>query len=308
MSTPFISFIIPTYNTPSALLRQCIESILAINLVENERQIILVDDNSKQPALEAVKKYAAHITYLRFAQNKGQAAARNAALAQATGTYIQFIDADDALFPQRYNYVLQALRHSASQQPDVLVFNFSRDAAADSSSSITWSAPITGIHYLCHHNMRAACWGYVSKRELLNNLHFIEGNMHEDEDFTPRAIIRAHTLCFTTTPIYYYRLRANSISNSPAPSHLLRKLADKEQILLNLANDHWTSAEQPAITRRLHQLTADLLYNVWTYTHSLRKLRQTILRLHQHSLCPLPLNFYSPRYWAWVLALKCIGA
>ena len=281
MSTPFISFIIPTYNTPSALLRQCIESILAINLAENERQIILVDDNSKQPALEAVKKYAAHITYLRFAQNKGQAAARNAALAQATGTYIQFVDADDALFPQRYNYVLQALRHSASQQPDVLVFNFSRDAAADSSSSITWSAPITGIHYLCHHNMRAACWGYVFKRELLNNLHFIEGNMHEDEDFTPRAIIRAHTLCFTTTPIYYYRLRANSISNSPAPSHLLRKLADKEQILLNLANDHWTSAEQPAITRRLHQLTADLLYNVWTYTHSLRKLRQTILRLHQ---------------------------
>ena len=44
--------------------------------------------------------------------------------------------------------------------------------------------------------------------------------------------------------------------------------------------------------------------DVTPHTHSLKQLRLTAHTLRQHNLYPLPLKLYTPRYWAWALALK----
>ena len=43
---PLISFIVPCYNIPTAMLRECIQSILALDMRDDEREIIIVDDGS----------------------------------------------------------------------------------------------------------------------------------------------------------------------------------------------------------------------------------------------------------------------
>ena len=47
MEKPLISFILTYYNLPVEMLIECIESILALSLQADEREIIVVDDGSK---------------------------------------------------------------------------------------------------------------------------------------------------------------------------------------------------------------------------------------------------------------------
>lgn len=43
---PLVSFIIPVYNIEADMLRECLESITALSLSRQDREIILVDDGS----------------------------------------------------------------------------------------------------------------------------------------------------------------------------------------------------------------------------------------------------------------------
>ena len=44
---PLITFIIAYYNLPLEMLYECIDSILTLSLSRNEREIIIVDDGSR---------------------------------------------------------------------------------------------------------------------------------------------------------------------------------------------------------------------------------------------------------------------
>ena len=61
---PLVSFIIPTYNLPEPLLRECIESIMSLSLREFEREIIVVDDGSKRAAIASLTDLADTIIYI----------------------------------------------------------------------------------------------------------------------------------------------------------------------------------------------------------------------------------------------------
>lgn len=91
-----ISIIVPIYNA-EAYLPACIESVQAQTV--NEWQLLLVDDGSTDGSLRIAQAYAAkdrRITVLPET-HAGQSAARNQGLEQATGEWIAFLDADDAL-------------------------------------------------------------------------------------------------------------------------------------------------------------------------------------------------------------------
>ena len=48
---PLVSFIITYYQLPIKMLQECIESILALSLTDQEREIILIDDGSEKSPL-----------------------------------------------------------------------------------------------------------------------------------------------------------------------------------------------------------------------------------------------------------------
>ena len=50
--TPLISFIITYYNEPVNMLKACIESVLALSLTDEEREIIVIDDGSNLSPLD----------------------------------------------------------------------------------------------------------------------------------------------------------------------------------------------------------------------------------------------------------------
>lgn len=95
---PFVSIIIPVYNTEKYLPR-CLDSVLAQSYSNFE--LILVDDGSVDNSGKICDEYAARDSRIRVLHqdNQGVSIARNNGMAAAQGEYISFIDSDDWVEP-----------------------------------------------------------------------------------------------------------------------------------------------------------------------------------------------------------------
>lgn len=93
VSHPAISVIIPTYNR-SHLLPRSIGSVLSQEFSDFE--LFVIDDGSSDDTSKVVSSWNdPRLHYVRFEQNLGIGAARNAGVAQATGDWLAFLDSDD---------------------------------------------------------------------------------------------------------------------------------------------------------------------------------------------------------------------
>ena len=97
------SIIIPVYNAEK-YIAQAVESALQFDEVY---EVILIEDQSPDNALEVCKKLAAQHERVKLFQhhdkgNHGAGASRNLGLEKASGDYIAFLDADDYYLPNRF--------------------------------------------------------------------------------------------------------------------------------------------------------------------------------------------------------------
>lgn len=127
--SPSISVVIPAYNAAATLAR-AIESVLAQTWPAH--QIVVVDDGSADRTADVARqlKDGAGGDRIRVLQqpNAGPSAARNRGVAEATGEWVAFLDADDWYYPERLE--LHARMIQADPELDFVVGNFDyRDPA-----------------------------------------------------------------------------------------------------------------------------------------------------------------------------------
>jgi glycosyltransferase involved in cell wall biosynthesis len=103
-----VSIIIPAYNA-ERWIRKSIESALAQTWPWKE--IIVVDDGSRDRTFEIARKYSSRFVNVITQDNRGASAARNQALMVAQGDYIQWLDADDLLAPDKISRQLEGAEH-----------------------------------------------------------------------------------------------------------------------------------------------------------------------------------------------------
>lgn len=92
-----VSIIIPCYNA-ERWIAEAIDSCLAQTYPSIET--IVIDDGSTDRSLEIIKSYGDKIT-CETGENKGGNHARNRGVALSKGSYIQFLDADDYILPEK---------------------------------------------------------------------------------------------------------------------------------------------------------------------------------------------------------------
>ena len=294
-AAPLVSFIVAYYDLPPQLLRQCVDSILALALETSERQLIIIDDGSPNSPLESISDYLDEVVYIRQ-QNGGLSEARNTGLRIAEGEYIQFVDADDYLLKHPYEQCLDLMR---TQHPDVVMFDFTTiDRNTEQGADIKLQTPTSGAEYMAHNNLRSTACGYLFRRSILGGLRFTPGIYHEDEEFTPQLLLRAESICSTDTKAYYYRQRPQSITSATDVRTTLRRLGDCRLVISKLANlaDKLPVAERQALQRRVAQLTMDYIYNVIVQTKSQHYLDRKLSSLQREGLFPLPDRDYTLKY------------
>lgn len=301
---PLISFIVTTYNLQPELLAECLDSIMALSLSDLEREVILVDDGSDIPAIMQLADYQDNIIYIRQS-NRGLSEARNAGMRIATGKYIQFVDGDDYLLRAAYEHCLDLVRY---HDPDIVYFYFTdKEEKENTTPPYKYSEPISGSIYLHNNNLRASAWSYIFRRNILQNLRFTPGILHEDEEFTPLLFLKAERVITTDAKAYFYRTRQDSIIHQKENKrHNLKRLADTELVIMHLQEKAalLSEAERVALNRRIAQLTMDYLYNTILLTRSTRHLEEAIGRLHDKGLYPLPDKKYTKKYQLFCKAIR----
>src|SRR5437763_5864331 len=96
--TPLISILIPAYNA-EPWMGDTIRSALA--QTRPRKEIVVVDDGSTDQTLQVARQFASRDVFVVTQENQGASAARNKAFQLCQGDYIQWLDADDLLSPDK---------------------------------------------------------------------------------------------------------------------------------------------------------------------------------------------------------------
>ncbi len=226
-----ISVIVPIYKVEKYLLK-CVESL--INQTYKNLEIILVDDGSPDKCPQICDEYAQKDNRIKVIhkENGGLSDARNAGMKIATGEYISFIDSDDWVNTDMYQYMLkEALLHNA----DIVECNIYNAFEDKTEKYNTDHYAIYNNNYdimkayIKDYNIKTVVWNKLYKKSLIKDIPFEFGKYNEDEFFTYQVLSRANFLIHIDNYYYYYRQRSGSIMGS---SYSLKKLDSLEAALI----------------------------------------------------------------------------
>lgn len=107
-SSPLVSIVVPTYNY-GRFIGEMLESVLAQTYQNWE--CIIVDDGSDDGTDVIVARFAETDTRIKYfrQENRGQPAALNTGLKNFAGKYLQILDADDLIEPQKLERQVESL-------------------------------------------------------------------------------------------------------------------------------------------------------------------------------------------------------
>jgi GT2 family glycosyltransferase len=218
-----VSILIPCYNA-RPWVGEAIASALAQSHADTE--VIVVDDGSADGSDRVIAGFADRIRWVRT-ENRGGNAARNLLLAMASGTWVQYLDADDYLAPGKIAGQVEVL--SRSPQCDVLCapVTFVWDHAEPHGEQLwTFSAPHDPWRLLALWELPQTGAGLWRKAAILDVGGWEEGRrLCQEADLYLRLLAAGKRFCFTDVGGAYYRQRSGSVSKANLAESLRQRLA-----------------------------------------------------------------------------------
>jgi len=205
-----ISILIPAYNA-ERWIPDTLRSALAQTWPRTE--IIVVDDGSKDRTLEVSRSFASSSVKVVTQPNAGAPAARNRALAEAQGSYIQWLDADDLLDADKLTRQMQVAHELAD--PRVLLscpFGtfFYRPEKAEFVETSLWR-DLMPIDYFLTRFQDNVCFqtdAWLVSRELTEaaGLWTDVGSPDDDGEYFCRVAMKSRMVKFVKDARTYYRV------------------------------------------------------------------------------------------------------
>lgn len=212
-----LSIIVPVYNA-SKYLHRCIDSLLSQGLNEDEYEIILINDGSKDNSLDICYEYKEnHPTIFKVLShdNQGVAFTRNRGIDEAKGDYICFVDADDYLKPNGYRYLID---NYIEEQIDILSFwaltldkKTKTNYIEDNNIEGKICYEVKGRDFL-KNGVQTFIWSSLYRRNLLfkEQLRFSNLTIGEDILFNLNVYLKNPTIRNISSRIYMYDLHEES--------------------------------------------------------------------------------------------------
>jgi len=211
---PLVSILIPAHNAEN-WIADTIQS--AISQTWRRKEIIIVDDGSRDGTAKAARQFESKEVTVVSVENQGAAAARNQALKLSHGDYIQWLDADDLLGPDKIARQLAALPEGCA--PLTLLsgawayFHFRTDRARFVPTSL-WH-DLVPVEWLLRKmsedlHMQTATW--LTSRELAENAGEWDTRLLSDDDgeYFCRVLLASKGTRFVPEAKVFYRLSPSS--------------------------------------------------------------------------------------------------
>ena len=204
-----VSVVIPAYNC-GPWVAEAVASALA--QTHPPAEILVVDDGSTDDTAAHLAAFGSAIRVLRQA-NGGAAAARNAGVAAAAGSFIAFLDADDVWHPRKLE---RQLPHLAAR-PDLGLLATGHYAwpgpHADASADAPALIPVPLDRLIVRNSIVTST--VVARADVLRAAGPFDAELHGPEDFDLwlRVAQRAK-LAILPTPLSGYRTVVGSLSKN----------------------------------------------------------------------------------------------
>ena len=209
-----ISVIVPVYKVEEYLDR-CVQSI--VDQTYQNLEIILVDDGSPDHCPAMCDAWAAKDNRIKVIHKKngGGAQARNVGLDAAQGEYIGFVDSDDFIDPEMYQYLYQILIRTDS---DIAECGYHITDSGSFPDEMEYENKIVVLNTedALRENIndcicRQLLWNKLYKKKSIGDIRMVEGKTIDDEFFTYRVLAEASKVAIGDRKLYVYRQQNNSI-------------------------------------------------------------------------------------------------
>lgn len=215
MKEPLISIIVPVYGVEK-YLTQCVQSL--INQTYKNLEIILVDDGSPDNSGALCDELAKTDTRIKVIHrpNGGLSAARNDGLAIASGEMLGFVDSDDYIDNDMYQYLYSLLSKYDADISVCAFRKFSEESGVlqkENAEEITSYSNKQAMKLLLEDELIGShpC-NKLFKRSIFGDLKFPEGRVYEDIALMHRVFAQADKVVCSTKMEYNYLIRGNSTS------------------------------------------------------------------------------------------------
>jgi glycosyltransferase involved in cell wall biosynthesis len=281
-----VSVIIPAYNS-ARHIGECLESV--IKQTYEQIEIVLVDDGSTDNTVEILqeilrtnqsKKSIEIITQ----PNRGACSARNKGLRNCKGDYIQFLDADDILCPDKISVQVDL----AQKYGDAVVFSGQWDRFHNHTDECSfpergiygdWQNTIDWLVHSWEGNGMGQTGIWLCPREIIEKAGYWneELSINQDGEFFSRVLLNADGIRYADESKVYYRSgNTSSISNQQslekAKSLLISYLLYKKNVIQFINKE-----------KVRHGLMMNLLRFIYQYYESfpdlVRKAKAEIIQL-----------------------------
>lgn len=207
---PLVSILIPAYNAES-WIADTIRS--AIAQTWDRKEIIVADDGSTDRTLTVARQFASKNVMVITQQNQGASAARNYAFSLSQGDYIQWLDADDLLSPDK---VAKQMEFAEEYQNPRMLFSsgwgsfaYRTDMAAFVPTSL-WCdlSPAEWIIRKMAYNLHMQTATWLTSRELTKAAGAWDVRLSVDDDgeYFCRVLLASDGVRFVPGARVFYRV------------------------------------------------------------------------------------------------------
>ena len=212
ISGPLISLIVPVYNVKD-YLKTCLQSIL--EQTYKNLEIILVDDGSVDGASGICDEYARMDQRIKTIHlpHSGVSAARNAGLAAATGELLGFVDSDDWIDHDMYQY-LYALMQEHDADVSACTYLLEQEGRPSKIINNTGKLYVFSrkeiIRALVKNDLvKNYLWAKLFKRKLFDRLSFPVGRVYEDVAVLYKVFYSSQKVVLSCVSKYHYMIHKN---------------------------------------------------------------------------------------------------
>lgn len=232
MKSLLVSILIPAYNAEKTI-GDTIKS--AINQSWKFKEIIVVDDGSKDRTAEVARGFGSAII-LVSTKNQGAAMARNEALRLSKGDYIQWLDADDILAPDKIERQLAALgdhddRRILLSSSWASFYYRTRNAHFLQTSLCQHLTPVEWMLRKMNENLHMQTATWLTSRELVEAAGPWDTRLKSDDDgeYFCRVLMASEKTHFVEGTGVYYR-----VTPSTRLSHIGGSNSKKDALFISM--------------------------------------------------------------------------
>ena len=214
MKTPLVSILIPAYNAED-WIRYTLES--AVGQTWPRKEIIVVNDGSTDGTEEVARRFESPQLKVVSTANRGLSSAVNVAYRLSQGDYIQELDADDLLAPDKIERQMNALREDDSKRTLLSSpwgYFYYRTHRARFVRNSMWNdlSPLEWLLRKMGENLHLQNATWLVSRELAEAAGPWDENLHYDQDgeYFCRVLMASERTRFVEEARVFYRISGSN--------------------------------------------------------------------------------------------------